>query len=100
MKNESAKHTQGWKVDLSRSYLIRDAKKWNMVAVIDGYGGNLNPSDAMRENALLIDSLPDLLEALESIMQDCDGRNSSHIGQARAFSTARSAIAKATGADQ
>lgn len=41
-----------------------------------------------------------LLEALEEIMNQTDGRNNSVMGQERAYSIARAAIAKAKGEQQ
>lgn len=60
--------------------------------------GELNPiNDGINDaNRRLIAAAPELLAALKEILAETNGSNPSHIGQDRAFTIARAAIAKAT----
>lgn len=92
-------HTPGpWKANLA-AHQLRVPDSVNTVhglhvCDVASYGASPEQRHA---NARLIAAAPELLSALESILSETDGRNASHIGQDRAFSIARAAIAKAKG---
>ncbi len=87
-----AKHTPGpWALD-DESIYAPDGEGWKQVAEIPNWRTNpgevLTPED--NANARLIAAAPDLLEALKAILNETGGMGGP-------FTTARAAIAKATG---
>ena len=121
-----SKHTQGpWTVKLKPSkwnptmccperevWVIKGPdKKHSPVATVRTAGYGMGPSMAVRKaNATLIAAAPDLLAALEAVIDDLEGYIAEAVDHCASkewlreagerFNNARAAINKATGADQ
>ncbi len=95
------KHSLGpWKwvqLEFSGYYHELHDADGNVVCDDGSAQGEYSPQiDVKSENARLIAAAPDLLEALESVLENCLDSD----GLAAAYEKARAAIAKAKGEDQ
>lgn len=121
-----SKHTQGpWTIKLKprkwnptmccperEVWVIKGPdKKHSPVATVRVAGYGMGPSMAVRKaNATLIAAAPDLLEALEAVIEDLEGNIDGALdggasrdwleGATNRLDAAKAAITKATGADQ
>ena len=96
---ESNKFTPGpWSLDESRhAGCINRLNPFRHIGMVSAYQATKEDKEENRANALLISAAPDLLDALENLLQAFDGAFAGAYGRGPLYIAANSAINKARG---
>ena len=97
--SESNKFTKGpWSLDESRhAGCINRLNPFRHIGMVSAYQATKEDKEENRANALLISAAPDLLDALENLLQAFDGAFAGAYGRGPLYIAANSAINKARG---